>query len=318
MLLLIDICTFPWWLLWLLPFLLGLLAGWFLWGRFKGMIADLESQISKLKAKISGLEADLDACNAKRAELNSELTLCEGRLKESKANTAAPKAKIVTPPPVTEAQGIVSAAPAATTSAPKSNIYAALTSDNLQVVEGIGPKMDSVLKKYDIHTWKELSGSTKESLRGLLDKENPTRYRIIDPTTWPAQAKLAHEGNWDDLIAMQKQLDTGRANVGDKETDSKVEKILIKLGVLKRWKQDDLKAVEGIGPKIEGLLKADGIDTWRKLANSSVDTIQAILTKAGKRYKLADPGTWPKQAEMCADGRWDDLQEYQDFLQGGK
>ena len=332
MLLLIDICTFPWWLLWLLPFLLGLLAGWFLWGRFKGMIADLESEISKLKAKISGLEGDLEACNAKRAELNSDLTLCEGRLKEAKAESA--NTTKATPPPAAKPSGgsvdssalgiMGAAASTAKTTAPsstgegKKNVYAALTSDNLQVVEGIGPKMDSVLKKYDIHTWKELSQSTKESLRGLLDKENPTRYRIIDPTTWPSQAKLAHEGNWDDLIAMQKQLDTGRANTGGKETDSKVEKILIKLGVLKRWKQDDLKAVEGIGPKIEGLLKADGIDTWRKLANSSVDTIQAILTKAGKRYKLADPATWPKQSEMCADGRWDDLQEYQDFLQGGK
>lgn len=86
----------------------------------------------------------------------------------------------------------------------------------------------------------------------------------------------------------------------------------------KKQKLDDLKLVEGIGPKIEKLLKDDGIDTWRKLSNANVEDIQAILDKAGKRYQLADPGTWPKQAEMCADGRWDDLKEYQGFLKGGK
>jgi predicted flap endonuclease-1-like 5' DNA nuclease len=197
-------------------------------------------------------------------------------------------------------------------------MYAALKPDNLQVVEGIGPKMNEVLKKHGVHTWAELGSSNFDALRGILDKENPKRYRIIDPTTWPAQAKLANDGEWDKLIAMQKQLDTGRSGVSDHETDSKVEKMLIKLGVLKRWKQDDLKAVEGIGPKIEGLLKADGIDTWRKLSNAQVSTIQDILTKAGKRYKLADPTTWPKQAGMCADGKWDELETYQDQLNGGK
>ena len=90
------------------------------------------------------------------------------------------------------------------------------------------------------------------------------------------------------------------------------------MGVLKRWKQDDLTAVEGIGPKISSLLRDAGITTWRALANAEVHKIQSILDSAGKRFKLADPGSWPKQAEMAADGRWDDLEEYQDFLQGGK
>jgi len=33
---------------------------------------------------------------------------------------------------------------------------------------------------------------------------------------------------------------------------------------------------------------------------------------------LADPTTWPKQAEYAADGEWDALEEYQDFLDGGR
>ena len=372
---LLFICKFPWWLWFLLPFLLGLLLGWLIWGRFQKMVGDLRAEVKRLKSRISDLEAELEKCRAKKAELNSALTLCEGRLKESamgsskasgsksssdkgstdmgssKASADAPVTKkssakasgtksssdkgkttpsgksAATPtptPPASKPLGIASttaaAAPAA--SAPSGggskNMYAALKPDNLQVVEGIGPKMNEVLKKHGVHTWAELGSSNFTALRGILDKENPTRYRIIDPKTWPAQAKLAHEGEWDQLIAMQKQLDSGRSGGSDHETDSKVEKMLIKLGVLKRWKQDDLKAVEGIGPKIEGLLKADGIDTWRKLSNANVTTIQEILNKAGKPYKLADPGTWPKQAGMCADGKWDELTAYQDELNGGK
>ena len=200
----------------------------------------------------------------------------------------------------------------------KKNIFAGLKNDNLQIVEGIGPKMNEVLSEHGVRTWEDLGDKTNEELRAILDKANAKRYRIIDPSSWPQQAKLASQGEWEKLIILQKNLDSGRAAGATGETDSKVEKLLIKMGVLKRWKQDDLTAIEGIGPKISGLLKDAGIDSWRELANAKVDRIQSILDAAGKRYRLADPSSWPKQAEMAADGRWDDLEEYQDFLQGGK
>jgi len=200
----------------------------------------------------------------------------------------------------------------------KPSIYSKLKTDNLQIVEGIGPKMDEVMKKHGVNSWKKLSAETPEGLRTILDKENPTRYRIIDPTTWPEQARLASEDDWDGLVKYQKRLDTGRVDVGDGATDAKIEKLLIKMGLLKKWKQDDLKAIEGIGPKIEVLLNEAGIITWSTMSKTSVADIQKVLDKAGTRYKLADPGSWPKQAEFAAAGRWDDLQEYQEFLVGRK
>jgi len=81
---------------------------------------------------------------------------------------------------------------------------------------------------------------------------------------------------------------------------------------------EDLKVVEGIGPKIEQLLKNDGIKTWRDLANAKVDRLKGILDAAGDRYRIHDPGTWAEQAQLAADGDWDKLKEYQDFLQGGR
>jgi len=82
--------------------------------------------------------------------------------------------------------------------------------------------------------------------------------------------------------------------------------------------EDDLKKIEGIGPKIEELIKAQGIKTWAALANSTPEAIKEILTAAGSRYQAHDPTTWPDQARMAAEGRWDDLEKWQDELDGGK
>ncbi len=82
--------------------------------------------------------------------------------------------------------------------------------------------------------------------------------------------------------------------------------------------KDDLKKIEGIGPKIEELLNQAGIETWEALSQTKVERLQDILHKAGKRFQMHDPSTWPKQAELAYLGRWDELQEYQDFLNGGR
>ena len=83
-------------------------------------------------------------------------------------------------------------------------------------------------------------------------------------------------------------------------------------------KLDDLKVVEGVGPKIETLLKEGGIATWEALAAADVDRIREILEAAGPRYQIHDPSTWPAQAKFAAEGKWDELKEYQDMLVGGR
>ena len=88
--------------------------------------------------------------------------------------------------------------------------------------------------------------------------------------------------------------------------------------VKKAAKADDLKKIEGIGPKIAGLLKADGIVTFADLAKAKTTTLKAILEKAGKRFRIHDPTTWPQQAQLAAKGQWDKLAKLQDELKGGK
>ena len=82
--------------------------------------------------------------------------------------------------------------------------------------------------------------------------------------------------------------------------------------------KDDLTKVEGIGPKIKGLFNDDGIWSFKQLSESTVDRLQKILDNAGPRYRIHNPKTWPKQAKLAAEGKWDELKKWQGELKGGK
>jgi large subunit ribosomal protein L21 len=83
-------------------------------------------------------------------------------------------------------------------------------------------------------------------------------------------------------------------------------------------KADDLEIIEGIGPKINGLLKAAGIVSFAQLAETSTDRLQEILKAAGSRYATHNPGTWPEQAKLAAEGKWDEFKTLTDELVAGK
>lgn len=96
-------------------------------------------------------------------------------------------------------------------------------------------------------------------------------------------------------------------------------------GVLKNWKikfhyepEDDLKVVEGVGPKIEELLKNAGIYSYVTLATTTSAAIENILSAAGDRFRMHNPGTWPAQSSLAAQGRWDELNILKEQLDGGK
>lgn len=83
-------------------------------------------------------------------------------------------------------------------------------------------------------------------------------------------------------------------------------------------KPDQLKKIEGIGPKIAEHLVAGGIVSFADLADASQEKLKQILTDAGPRYQMHDPGTWPMQAALARDEKWDELNVLQDKLDGGK
>jgi large subunit ribosomal protein L17 len=81
--------------------------------------------------------------------------------------------------------------------------------------------------------------------------------------------------------------------------------------------QDDLKVIEGIGPKIASVLNAAGITTYRQLAETDAARLSALLDEAGVRAP-ADPTTWPEQARLAADGDWDAFKRLTEELKAGR
>lgn len=90
------------------------------------------------------------------------------------------------------------------------------------------------------------------------------------------------------------------------------------LGNAQAGKPDDLKIIEGIGPKIAEIFAAAGISTFAKLASTDVAKLREILDAAGNKYAAHDPSTWPQQAKLAAEGKMDALKVLQDELQGGR
>jgi predicted flap endonuclease-1-like 5' DNA nuclease len=79
---------------------------------------------------------------------------------------------------------------------------------------------------------------------------------------------------------------------------------------------DDLKVIEGIGPRSAQALAEAGVASFARLASMEPDAIQAILRAAGVRVPF--PGTWPEQAALAASGSWEVLEALQRTLKGGR
>ena len=99
---------------------------------------------------------------------------------------------------------------------------------------------------------------------------------------------------------------------------SKAKKTTTKAKVVTDEVSDDLIKIEGIGKKINELLAAENITTFKELSKLSAKKIKEILEAAGSKFSMHDPTSWPKQAKLAAAGKWDELDELQKELKAGK
>lgn len=119
-----------------------------------------------------------------------------------------------------------------------------------------------------------------------------------------------------DLASCQEQLNEQnlQMNQQDYHFNSKVASSIFGRFI----RQDDLKIVEGIGPKIEGLFRNYNIKTWKTLSRTSVSKCIEVLQSGGEKYRVHDPSSWPMQAKMCYEGRWKELYKWQVEHKHGK
>lgn len=77
---------------------------------------------------------------------------------------------------------------------------------------------------------------------------------------------------------------------------------------------DDLKKIEGVGPKIAATLADAGLSTFADIAKADPAKIAEVIADVRGNHV---PDTWPQQAQLAADGNWEELKELQDRLDGG-
>ncbi len=111
--------------------------------------------------------------------------------------------------------------------------------------------------------------------------------------------------------------DSGRV-AADTEKSTTFDADLAKSIFGKKIKQDDLTLVEGIGEKICQLFHEADIKTWQNLADTSPERCREILAATGPRFATHNPQTWPRQAKLPAEGKWLELLDWQNKLDGGR
>ena len=170
---------------------------------------------------------------------------------------------------------------------------------SLDIVEGVPPKVSTLLHKSGIKNWTDLAQTDVEQLKTILNRAGK-RYEIYDPTNWSKQAALLANGQWKAFKDLEAELITLR-----KKKDKQIE-------------FDDLKIIEGIGPKIEVLLNNANIYTWKKLSKTGIGELKRILKAAGSIYEAHEPNTWPEQASLAASWNWTELEALQAELKSGR
>lgn len=81
---------------------------------------------------------------------------------------------------------------------------------------------------------------------------------------------------------------------------------------------DDLTKIEGVGPKIAEVFVKAGISTFKDLSGKTSEQLKEILTEAGDQFNTATPDTWPEQAKLASEGKFEELEKLQDELKGGR
>lgn len=80
--------------------------------------------------------------------------------------------------------------------------------NDLTVIEGIGPAIAHLCINRGITTWWSMANADISVLRSMLAEAGP-KYQIHDPTSWPQQARLLANGQWEKFQRLAEALRDG-------------------------------------------------------------------------------------------------------------
>ncbi len=250
--------------------------------------AESAQRIAALEAKMNALVEENDSLHAELAGLKHSENVYES------APPAEPK------PVIQKDKDVITMI--VTPSSAKDDVLGAIGTkipaatadekDDLTMIKGIGSFLEKKLNSLGIYTFDQVSKFDHDFSEKITEAIEFFPGRI-ERDDWAGQA-------------------TRLATIKREDPEALTTKAVFPNN------EENLKIVEGIGPKIEKLLNDAGIKTWEQLAAASVDSLREILQNAGDRYRMHDPATWPEQAKLAASGDFEKLKTYQDYLSGGR
>ena len=198
--------------------ILGFFIGWFLKNNkiteLQGYIDALEDKNNRLQADYNQNERLLIECQTEKRQAEAEKQQLEKLLIECNEKLTLSDIELAKIKIESTSQKLVSAPKTKSKSKAKKKTKTKtkrkVKTDNLKRIEGIGPKIASILKEAKIDTFVKLSKAKAEKISDLLVKIGGNSYNRFDPTTWPEQAKLAAEEKWEELKKRQDELKGGR------------------------------------------------------------------------------------------------------------
>jgi predicted flap endonuclease-1-like 5' DNA nuclease len=272
-------------LLWLIiALLLGLILGYLFWGRRRTTVStssSVEVEAERLRGRVANLEASV----ADKEQLQAEVE----ELRASKAAAAAIPAGI----PQADHDIIVS----------ERNHFQGLVGKHESSLSDLRKQLDA----------QTAATAAAEAAVAAIPRgvPQPEHEAVVAERNHLRSLVNQHETK---ISGMQSQLDTHDSSAAPPVADvSGGEAVLGR-----KVQLDDLKLVEGIGPKIEELIHATGVTTWWGLANTATAALRTMLDAAGPRFQMHDPGSWPQQARLLAEGKWAEFKALTESLSGGK
>ncbi len=309
-------------------FLLGLWLGWLLWSKYKQQVEALELENQSLKGTVSTVATDLALVKV----ANQQLQISEQQLKEENAELEA--AVDTANQQLEHVSGTLEQ-----TKAEVHKLENELVNSNASTPESANVPLEVVHSDVDLHI-EDLTAET-------VSTPDPLVEGVVLATAEPEviQPVVVNEPIAPDLLAeggeIEEELEVIEPNPPvirmaltpenlaegavilprsdlKIDTDVAVTKVVEPHADVVVQVQDNLKIIEGIGPKIEQILFNHNIKTYSQLAATPVSRIKEMLINEGSHFATHDPSTWPSQALLAANGEWENLKSYQTYLHGGR
>jgi predicted flap endonuclease-1-like 5' DNA nuclease/DNA-binding transcriptional regulator of glucitol operon len=288
-------------------FLLGLWLGWLLWSKYKQQVETLELENKSLKGNIESMNVDLNLAKTAKQQLliseqqlkaeNADLETAVDEMSEQLDDLSANLDKSKTDLNKLENE-LVNALPSTPESA---EVPLEVTHSPVDVhIEDLADNTDSPAIEAPDPMDEGGDLPIEDSPALELELENP----VASPKMALTPENLAEGVNLSTVV--QNGEPVKKADGIKEQADAMV---LVK---------DNLKILEGIGPKIEDILHRNNVNTYAQLAATPVSRIKEMLLNEGSRYAAHDPSTWPAQALLAANEEWENLKSYQAYLHGGR